>query len=152
MTFPQILSTCAVSLALAAPAFADDHAHAGHEAAVRAAVMDYFEGGSDGDRARIDRAFQTDVGEMFIRRTGEDGRDYVEAMNLGVFAERIARPSPVERSGEIVEIRIVDDAMAFAHFSFTTPDRQFDDFFVLYLINNEWKIVTKAFTVEALEE
>ena len=144
--------------ALPASALAGDHHGAGHhqaeehEAAVRAAVMDYFEGGNAGDGERVASAFETEVGDMFIRRTGEDGTDRVSAMNLGEFASRFTAPIPFERQGEILEIRIVDDMMAFAHFSFTTPDRQFDDFFVLYRVNEAWRIVSKAYTVEPLQE
>lgn len=149
------LVAAAITVLAAAPAFAQDTPDApntGHEAAIRAAVMDYFEGGNDGDGARVARAFQTEVGDMFIRRSGEDGADTVTAMNLGDFAGRFSAPIPFERTGEIEEIRIVDDAMAFVHFTFTTPDRQYDDFFTLYRMGEDWKIVSKAFTVEAIEE
>lgn len=142
----------AASLVVTPTVLAQDGPQIDHEAAIRAAVMDYFEGGNDGDAARVARAFQTEVGDMFIRRTDEAGADSVTAMNLGDFAARFSNPIPFERSGEIEEIRIVDDQMAFVHFAFTTPDRQFDDFFVLYRLGEDWKIVSKAFTVEPIEE
>ncbi len=156
--FKPIVTTAITSAIFglaAAPALAQDVPDApdtGHEAAISAAIMDYFEGGNDGDGARVARAFETQVGDMFIRRSGEDGADTVTAMNLGDFAGRFSTPIPFERTGEIEEIRIVDDAMAFVHFTFTTPDRQYDDFFVLYRLGEDWKIVSKAFTVEAIEE
>ena len=155
MRLPQILVAGAVSLAVSVPALASHSNHHGEtdaEAGVRAAVMDYFEGGNDGDSARVANAFEGEHGNMVMRRTGPDGVDTVGTMNLGEFASRFSRPIPYSRAGEIVDVRIVDETMAFAHFSFTTPDRQYDDFFVLYLINDEWKIVTKTFTVEAIEE
>lgn len=120
------------------------------EAAVRAAVMDYFEGGNAGDAARVANAFATEVGAMYVRRSGENG-DRLRAVNLGDFAARFQEPIPFEREGVIEEIRIVDDTMAFAHFNFTTPERQYDDFFLLYRIDGAWKIVSKAFTSEAVE-
>lgn len=137
------------SLALSAfgSAYAQD---ADPEAGVRAAVMDYFEGGNAGDAERVANAFATEVGAMYVRRSGQDG-DQLRAMNLGEFAARFQDPIPFEREGVIEEIRIVDDTMAFAHFNFTTPERQYDDFFLLYRIDGAWKIVSKAFTSEAVE-
>ena len=73
-------------------------------------------------------------------------------MNPGAFAARLTDPIPVERVGEIEDIRIVDHQMAFVHFAFTTPERQYDDVFVLYLLGEDWKIVSKAFTVDPVEE
>ncbi|MCP2678035.1 nuclear transport factor 2 family protein [Maricaulaceae bacterium NA33B04] len=155
MRFSNLLGAGVIALALSTPAFAGHADHPGESAAesgVRAAVMNYFETGNQGDPTLAERAFQTDVGDMFIRRTDEAGNDAVVAMNLGDFANRMTRPSPVERNGEILNIRILDETMAFAHFSFTAGERQFDDFFLLYLINDEWKIVSKAYTLEAIEE
>ena len=145
------LLLCAPSLAQDAPGAEAPETNS-HEAAIRAAVMDYFEGGNDGDSQRVAGAFETEVGDMFIRRPDETGADTVMAMNLGEFAARLSDPIPVERIGEIEEIRIADDRMAFVHFAFTTPDRQYDDFFVLYRLGDDWKIVSKAFTVEPVEE
>lgn len=120
------------------------------DAAIRAAVMDYFEGGNDGQADRVARAFAGETGHMYVLRPGPDG-DGLEARNLGEFAQVFSRPIPYERSGEILHLNIVDDRMAFAHLRFTTPDREYDDFFLLYRVNGEWKIVSKAFTVEPLE-
>lgn len=129
-------------LALAQPVSAQD--------GVRAAIMDYFEGGNAGDPDRMANAFATEIGALYVRRAGPEG-DELSSMTLGDFARRFENPIPFERDGVIEEIRIVDDSLAFAHFSFTTPDRQFDDFFLLYRIDGAWKIVSKAFTVEPLE-
>jgi hypothetical protein len=149
----QFTALMLAGTALGAPAAAQDaEPTASHEAAVRAAVMDYFEGGNTGDSDRVARAFETEVGDMFIRRTNEAGADIVTTTNLGEFAGWFANPMPFERYGEIQDIRIVDDQMAFVHLAFTTPDRQFDDFFVLYRLGEDWKIVSKAYTVEPIEE
>lgn len=117
-----------------------------HEAAVRQAVMDYFEAGNTGNPDLARQAFETENGIMFIQRSGDEG-DRVETMNLGDFAARFTRAQE-GREGEVVEVKLINDEMAFAHFLFTTPDRTFNDFFLLYRLDEEWKIVSKAFTME----
>ncbi|TGY90358.1 hypothetical protein E5163_04340 [Marinicauda algicola] len=115
------------------------------EAAITETVMDYFIGGNEGDAARVRSAFAAENGAMYVRRVDEAGNASLEVVNLGEFAARFSSPIPVERTGEIVEITVIDDAMAFAHFRFTTPTREFDDFFLLYELDGEWTIVSKAF-------
>jgi len=127
-------------------ASAQDAASIDHEAEVRAAVLAYFEAGNTGDPDLAREAFETENGVMFIQRPGEDG-DQIQTMNLGDFADRFTRAQE-GREGEIIEVKLINDEMAFAHFLFTTPDRTFNDFFLLYRLDDEWKIVSKAFTVE----
>lgn len=132
-------------MGLATAAQAQD-ADIDHEAGVRQAVLDYFEAGNIGDPDLARQAFETENGVMFVRRDSQEG-DAVIPRNLGDFADRFTRPQE-GREGEIVEIKIVNDEMAFAHFLFTTSDHTFNDFFLLYRLNDEWKIVSKAYTME----
>jgi len=121
------------------------------EDAVRAAVLDYFEGGNNGEPDRVAQGFDTENGHFYLRRSGEDG-DTVRAWPLGEFAQVFTSAPPYERVGEFADIRIVDDRMAFVHFIITMPGREFDDFFLLYEINDEWKIVSKAASLEVFED
>lgn len=143
MKYLALILAC---LSFTATAQAQDTTSDDHEAAVRAAVMAYFEAGNIGDPDLAAQAFETENGVMFIRRSTEDG-DEVIPRNLGDFAARFTRPME-GREGEIVEVKLINDEMAFAHFVFTMPDRTFNDFFLLYRLNDEWKIVGKAYTME----
>ena len=127
-------------------ASAQDSEPVDHEAGVRAAVIAYFEAGNTGDPDLARQAFETENGVMFIQRSGEEG-DQIATMNLGDFADRFTRAQS-GREGEIIDVKLVNDEMAFAHFLFTTPDRTYNDFFLLYRLDDEWKIVSKAFTME----
>jgi len=140
----KFLMMAAAFLMLAGTASAQEGDDA--EAGVRAAVMAYFEAGNIGSPDLAREAFETENGVMFIQRSGDEG-DMIRTMNLGDFADRFTRGQE-GREGEILEVNIINDEMAFAHFLFTTPDRTFNDFFLLYNLNGEWKIVSKAFTME----
>lgn len=121
------------------------------EDAIRAAVLNYFEGGNTGDPDRVAQGFDTENGHFYLRRSDEAG-DSIRAWPLGEFAQVFTNAPPYERVGEFADIQIVDDRMAFVHFIITMPGREFDDFFLLYEINDEWKIVSKAASLEVFED
>lgn len=121
------------------------------EDGVRAAVLHYFEGGNTGDPDRVAQGFETEQGHFYMRRSDEHG-DHVAARNLGEFAQVFTNAPPYERMGRFEDIRIADERMAFVHFVITMPGREFDDFFLLYKLDEEWKIVSKAASLEMLEE
>lgn len=134
------------SLVLAPSAFSQTD-----EEAVRETVLHYFEGGNTGSPDRVAQAFDTENGHFYVRRS-TDGEDTISAWPLGEFASVFSNAPPYERAGEFAEIRIVDDSMAFVHFIITMPGREFDDFFLLYKVEGDWRIVSKTASLELLEE
>jgi len=141
-----LLFAALLGLACAPAAFAQTD-----EDGVRTAVLHYFEGGNTGDPDRVAQGFETDQGHFYMRRSDESG-DHVAARNLGEFAQVFTNAPPYERVGRFEDIRIADERMAFVHFVITMPGREFDDFFLLYKIGDEWKIVSKTASLEMLEE
>ena len=129
------------ALILAAPAAAQSQADID---GVRAAVMAYVEAGDTGTPERAFEAFETETGTMFVRRPGdEETPDHVTTMALADLAARYTRASG-DRGAIIRDIRIVEGVMAFAHVSMAWDDRELDDMFLLYKLEDEWKIVAKT--------
>lgn len=126
---------------LAAPALAQSDADL---AGVRAAVEAYIAAGDTGTPDSAVRAFETEVGTMFVRRPAADENpDHVTTMPLAELASRYTRAAG-DRGAVIEEIRIVEGVMAYAHVSMDWGDRELDDMFLLYKLGDEWKIVAKT--------
>ncbi len=114
-------------------------------AGVTEAVMAYVEAGNTGNPDLARQAFETETGVMFIRRPGDDDQpDHVDPVNLGAFADGFTRAAG-ERHVEIRDIRIIEGEMAWAHIYMTWGEREVDDMFLLYKLEDEWKIVAKSF-------
>jgi hypothetical protein len=162
MTMKHALIALA-ALAAAAPALAQDsdaEAPAAGvatmtdvEREVRERVADYFLGGQDGDQERLARAFDLDNGHMKFVTTNDDGEEVIAVVTLADFRARMNRPTPVDRTGRILALDIVDEKMAWVKFQIVYPDgAQFIDYLLMYKRNGDWSIVNKMFVRRAGED
>ena len=130
-----------LSLLIAAPALADSD-----EAGVRRAIEDYVSGWREGDVERLKRAFALEHGYI-IWRSGEGEEQSLGSRRLDKALEK-RRPNPGYGEPYVIEsIDIVDGYLAVAKFVVERAGKgSYVDYFTLYKVGGEWKIVTKAFT------
>ncbi|MEM9385358.1 MAG: nuclear transport factor 2 family protein [Pseudomonadota bacterium] len=125
-----------------------DHA-AEHKAAIEAAVFDYFHGQGEASAERLNRAFAAEFATMVGVTRDAQGNESIRAWKdmTEVLANWSANENPpgTERDGEILSMDIVDDRIAVV--LFRSADR-FYDALTLVHIEDEWRIVQKAFVLQ----
>ncbi|OEK03888.1 hypothetical protein BFP97_15205 [Roseivirga sp. 4D4] len=114
------------------------------KAAVEATLMDYMEGTSKGQVARIKRAFTETAALYSVNPDGTQKRLPI-AEYIGYFKEGQAR----DRVGKIVSIDIVNNA-AHAKVEIISGNTKFTDYMLLLKLKDGWKIINKSFTREAI--
>ena len=108
-------------------------------AAIRAAVMDYFEGARDGDEARLRRAFHVDYADMTV--VFSDRFDQHQMSDVVV--RWGSRETPADWQGEIISMNVINGQIASVVFDFNDT---YLDLLQLAKIDGEWRIVNKLFT------
>ena len=115
------------------------------EAAIRHVVAEYITGWRDGDVARLEKIFALEHGYIIWRGAGDDG----ETIQSISFGEALDRRKPNAGYGEpyrIESLDVVDGVLAVVKFNVERKGKgSYIDYFTLYKINGEWKIVVKAF-------
>lgn len=116
------------------------------EAAITAAVLDYFHGQGQGSAERLNRAFAVEHASMVGVMRSDDGAETLRAWKD--MREPIANwsktpnPDAPDRDGEVLDMHIADGRIATVMFRST--DR-FYDALTLVKIDGEWKIAAKVF-------
>ena len=141
------LVVLAAAAFIALPANAEESKHqAAIEAAIEAAVFDYFHGQGEASAKRLNRAFAAEQATMVGVSRDDDGNESVVARKdmTEVIANWSANENPPggDRDGEILALEMVDERLAVVLFRST--DRFFDAL-TLANVNGEWKIIQKAF-------
>ncbi len=109
--------------------------------AIRRTLNDYIDGSTDGQPARLRRAFHPDL-NLYSIKNGEvsvwSGVDYIADTKEGV---------PTGEVGSILSIDYEND-IAVAKVSISTPGRPrgYIDYFMLLKVGDRWQIVHKMFT------
>jgi hypothetical protein len=138
----RLIAVLFLALAPAAPACAET----ADEAAIRAAVFDYFHGQGEASAERLNRAFIADKATMIAVLPAEGGGETVTtyADMTQVLANWASNPNPPggARDGEILDMHITDGRIATVMFRST--DR-FYDALILAKVDGEWRIISKAF-------
>ena len=116
---------------------------------IKAAVFDYFHGQGEASAERLNRAFAADKATMVGVTRDESGKETIRAWKdlSEVLANWSANENPpgTEREGEIISMDIVDDRIAVV--MFRSADRFYDALTLVY-IDDEWKIIQKAFVLQ----
>ena len=112
------------------------------EAAVRETLMNYLDGGVNGDTVRLNKAFHPSASMKYVDyKTGEYKdvpiKDFLNRLkaNAGKKNDRKTRIIYTNISGTAAQARLEIDGGTF----------YFHDFMNLLKINGEWKIVSKIF-------
>ncbi len=120
-----------------------------HKAAIEAAVFDYFHGQGEASAERLNRAFAAESATMVGVTRDREGNETIRAWKdmAEVLANWSANENPpgTERKGEILSMDIVDDRIAVVMFK--SADRFYDALTLVY-IDDEWKIIQKAFVLQ----
>lgn len=110
--------------------------------AVKATLMNYFEGGNNGESERVVAAFHPDATMQYIDlKTGEH-----KIVPIADFLARVKQNDgkKIERTCKIVNMDISETA-AHAKLEIDGGSYVFHDYMNLLKINGEWKIVNKIF-------
>ena len=139
-------SLLALSILLLAPASYAEPATQTDEAAIRAAVLDYFHGQGQGSIERLNRAFAVEHASMVGVMRADDGKESLRAWKdmREPLANWSKEPNPAapDRDGEVLGMQVTDGRIATV--TFRSTDR-FYDALTLVKIDGEWKIVAKVF-------
>lgn len=124
-------------------------AKATDKAAIEAAVNDYFQGQGEASQERLFRAFAADHATMVGVVKDDNGQEIIKSwkdMN-SVLNKWASNKKPVggNRDGEIISLNIVDDRLAVVLFRSTN---RFYDALTLSKLNNQWKIIAKAYVLQ----
>ena len=110
------------------------------EALVKETLLNYLEGGTNQDTARLNRAFFGGVLQMNINREGRPvattKRDFMGKVRLG---------QKLDRTTRIVSYSIINNA-ATATVESEYADFKYVDYLNLLKIGNDWRIVSRVFT------
>ena len=139
-------SLLALSILLLAPASLAEPAKQTDEAAIRAAVLDYFHGQGQGSIERLNRAFAVEQASMVGVMRADDGKETLRAWKdmrepLTNWSKE-PNPAAPDRDGEVLGMQVTDGRIATV--TFRSTDR-FYDALTLVKIDGEWKIVAKVF-------
>lgn len=103
----------------------------------------YINGTANGNPNDVTKAFHKDLNLYFVKNDSLkawSGKQYIKNIKAGTKSNRV---------GKIVSINVVNKiAHAIVEIDMPARKRRFTDFMLLSKINNEWKIVHKAFTSE----
>lgn len=110
--------------------------------AVEATLMDYMEGTSKGQIARIKKAF-TETAALYSVNPDGTQRRLPIAEYIGYFKEGQAN----NRKGKIISIDIVNNA-AHAKVEIISGNTKFTDYMLLLKLKEGWKIINKSYTRE----
>ncbi len=120
-----------------------------HKAAIETAVFNYFHGQGEASAERLNRAFAAEFATMVGVTRDPQGNEEIRAWKdmTKVLANWSANENPpgTEREGEILSMDIVDDRIAVV--LFRSADRFYDALTLVY-IDDEWKIIQKAFVLQ----
>jgi len=117
--------------------------------AIEHAINDYFQGQGEASSERLFRAFAADHATMVGVVKDDAGKEIIKSwkdMN-SVLNKWAANKNPVggQRDGAIISLNIVDDRLAVALFRSTN---RFYDALTLSKVDNEWKIIAKAYVLQ----
>ena len=101
----------------------------------------YINGTANGEPNEVVKAFHQDLNLYSIRKNELHiwyGKEYIKGIKEG---------EKNSRKGKVISIHIVDKiANAIVEIDVPTIKRKFTDFMLLAKINNQWRIIHKAYT------
>ncbi len=112
------------------------------KAALEKTLLNYLEGGTDGDTARLAAAFHPSASMKFVDNKTGEFREIPIATYLDNFRKNAG--TKLERKTKIVSYHI-DGTAAQAKTEIDFKTGIFRDYFNLLKIDGEWKIVSKIF-------
>jgi len=122
---------------------------ASDKVAIKAAVNDYFQGQGEASKERLFRAFAADHATMVGVVKNDEGKDVIKSYKdmTSVLNQWASNKNPAggNLDGEIISMNIVDDRLAVVLFRSTN---RFYDALTLAKLDNEWKIVAKAYILQ----
>ncbi|MCY7350393.1 MAG: nuclear transport factor 2 family protein [Cytophagaceae bacterium] len=110
------------------------------DALVKGTLLDYLEGGTNQDTARLNRAFFGGVLQMSINR---DGRP--TASTKREFMSKVRIGQKLDRTTRILSYSVLNNA-ATATVESEYADFKYVDYLNLLKVGNDWKIVSRVFT------
>lgn len=114
------------------------------EALIRKTLTDYIEGSTNGQPARLKKAFHKDLNLYYIK----DGN--LKIWSGTAYIADTKEGKPTGESGKILSIDFENDiGMAKVEISHPKNPVSYIDYFMLLKINGQWTIVHKAFTKKA---
>lgn len=115
------------------------------EAAIRHVVSEYIAGWRDGDVERLAKVFVLDHGHI-IWRASDDAGEVIGSVTFGEALERRKTNPGYGMPYRIESLDVIDGVLAVVKFNVERAGKgSYIDYFTLYKINDEWKIVVKAF-------
>ena len=110
------------------------------EDAIKAVLMDYIEGTSNGDPTRLKKVFHPDLNLYSVNNFGElniwHGQDYIKVFKEG---------EKNNRKGKILSVDYENNA-AIAKVEILSHNSVFIDYFLLLKLNTGWTIIHKSYT------
>ena len=120
-----------------------------HSAAIKTAVFDYFHGQGAASAERLNKAFAAEDATMVGVTRDDTGKEMIRSWKdmTEVIANWSANENPAgtDRDGEILAMEVLDDRIAVV--LFRSADRFYDALTLVY-IDDEWKIIQKAFVLQ----
>jgi hypothetical protein len=110
------------------------------EVLVKETLLNYLEGGTNQDTARLNKAFFGGVLQMNINREGRP-----TASTKREFMSKVRLGQKLDRTTRIVSYSILNNA-ATATVESEYADFKYVDYLNLLKIGNDWKIVSRVFT------
>jgi len=116
------------------------------EEAIKRTVLDYLDGGTNGDVSRFKKAFLRDAVQRSVGRSGT-----VAGMTVDNLASKIKPGSVMNRTTRIISWSYANDAAtAITETAYQTS--KIVDLLNLLKINGEWRIVSRVFSRMELDE
>ena len=108
---------------------------------VQQTLTSYIESTANGQPNRLKDAFHEDANLYFIKN------DSLKVLRGKNYINNVKEGKKVNRIGSIISIQVVDKiANAIVEIDMPYRKRRYTDFILLSKIENQWKIIHKAFT------
>ena len=112
---------------------------------IRETIERYVVGWRTGDLELLAEAFAVEEG-VVLWRSGDPGQQVLDGMTFEEILARGSRPNPgYGEPWEILDLDVVDGALAVAKVEISRSGGSYVDYLVLYKLARGWRIVTKTF-------
>lgn len=116
------------------------------EKAIRKTVQNYYSGVVTANIDKLKDSWAMKGGHVKYVDQDKDKKDIVKTIPISLAAKSWTQ-SPADRaSADVKMLDIVENKMAMVKLEFKYNDHTFMDYLTLYKLNDQWKIVHKAYT------
>jgi len=146
----KVIITLLTVLSISISFLADSYEYKSNEyPKIERLINAYFQVFLIGDKNKVIESFDESIADVRELVIDKNGQQHIKIHRLSDYFKGITSPVAIAKTAKILKVDVVNNDMAYVKVSFDmSRNRRLIDYLMLYKINNQWKIVTKMFSVE----